>query len=151
MSGTYMGPHHHGYRRSDITGGELLFVADEIMRAAMEALLSAAEDIVMPVAVEKAPLLIDEKRAGTGHGPRANPGKYQGGKVGELRASARVIDERGKGRVGVEFDTPYAALQHERMDWHHADGEAKYLENALNETSDEVIARIAEKIRQVTR
>lgn len=143
---------NRGIAPSSVTGGKLLLAADEIVKAAMEGLLSAAEDIVKPVAVEKAPLLIDVAKAGSGHGPHADPAKYQGGKVGELRASAHVIDERdSESRVGVAFDTPYASLQHERMDWHHADGEAKYLENALNETSDEVIARIAEKIREVTR
>jgi hypothetical protein len=143
---------NRGVAPSSVTGGKLLLAADEIVKAAMEGLLSAAEDIVKPTAVEKAPLLVDVAKAGSGHGPHADPAKYQGGKVGELRASAHVIDERdSESRVGVGFDTPYASLQHERMDWHHAVGEAKFLENALNETHDEVIARIADKIREVTR
>lgn len=143
---------NRGIAPSSVTGGRLLLASEEIRKAAMEALLSAAEDIVKPVAVEKAPLLVDVARAGTGHGPHADPAKYQGGKVGELRASAHVVDERdSESRVGIAFDTPYASLQHEHLDWHHADGEAKYLENALNETSKEVIAHVADRIREVTR
>lgn len=141
-----------GVAPHSVTGGRMLLAAEEIRKAAMEALLSAAEDIVKPVAVEKAPLLEDTARAGTGHGPHADPAKYQGGKVSELRDSAHVIDERdSEDRVGIVFDTPYASLQHERMDWHHDVGESKYLENALNETSKEVIEHIADKIREVTK
>lgn len=136
-----------------VTGGNhLLAAAAEIRKAALDGLLSAAEEILLPAAVEKAPLLINTQRAGTGHGPHANPAKYQGGEPGELKESARVKDEiEANQRVGVSFDTPYAAEQHERMDYHHEVGEAKFLENALNETSDEVVDHIAKKVREVTR
>jgi hypothetical protein len=138
-------------RPSEVTGGRLLLAIEEIRKAAMAGLLSAAEEVVKPVAVEKAPMLVNEARAGTGHGPHADPAKYQGGKVGELRESAHVVDEReGEQRVGIVFDTPYASLQHERMDWHHDIGEAKYLENALNETRKEVVEHIADRVRRVT-
>lgn len=141
----------HNIRPSEVTGGRLMLAIEEIRKAAMEGLLSAAEEIVKPVAVEKAPVLVNEARAGTGHGPHADPAKYQGGKVGELRASAHVVDEReSEQRVGIVFDTPYASLQHERMDWHHDVGEAKYLENALNETRKEVVEHIADRVRRVT-
>lgn len=139
--------------RTSVNGaGAFLAACDEIRTAALEGLLSAAEEIVLPLAVEKAPLLEDVERAGTGHGPRANPAKYQGGEPGELKASAKVVDELEKNqRVGIAFDTPYAALQHEHMDWHHEQGQAKYLESALNESQDDVIDHVAKKVREVTR
>lgn len=139
-------------RTSVAGGGQFLAACEEIKKAALDALLSAADEIVLPEAVKKAPELVDVARAGTGHGPHANPAKYQGGAPGELKASGHVVDELAEGqRVGVAFDTPYAALQHERMDWHHEQGEAKYLENALTEKAEEVIDHIANHVRSVTR
>jgi hypothetical protein len=42
----------------------------------------------------------------------------------------------------------YAEVQHERMDYHHDAGRnAKYLENALNSTHDQVAAVIAQAIQ----
>lgn len=142
-----------GIGRTSISGGgQLLASCEEIRKAALEALLSAAEEIVLPEAVAKAPLLVDVKRAGTGHGPHANPAKYQGGEVSELKDSARVVDElEANQRVGISFDTPYAALQHEHMDWHHEQGEPKFLENALNEKQDAVFDHLAQHVREVTR
>jgi hypothetical protein len=138
--------------RTSVNGaGQFLAACAEIRNAALEGLLSAAEEIVLPLAVEKAPLLVDVERAGTGHGPHANPAKYQGGEPGELKESARIVDELEKNqRVGIAFDTPYAALQHEHMDWHHEVGEPKYLENAVNESDDAVIDHVAKNVREVT-
>jgi hypothetical protein len=141
---------HHDITPSSITNRSAS-AFEEIRRTAINALLGAAEEIVKPAAVKKAPLLVDVPRAGTGHGPHADPAKYQGGAEGELRASAHVVDEReSDNRVGVAFDTPYASLQHERMDWKHEVGEAKYLENAMWETHREVVEHVANKCREVT-
>ncbi|WP_122262226.1 hypothetical protein [Ornithinimicrobium cerasi] len=53
------------------------------------------------------------------------------------------------GLVGaVSFDTPYAARQHEELDWNHPrGGEAKYLENAMNQEAGTARALIAQAIR----
>lgn len=148
-----MSPRGFNSGRSTVAGGgQFLAACEEIRKAALHSLLTAAEEIVLPLAVEKAPELVDVARAGTGHGPHADPAKYQGGEPGELKASAKVVDElEANQRVGISFDTPYAALQHEHMDWHHDIGEAKYLENALSESSNEVIEHVAKDIREVTR
>lgn len=49
---------------------------------------------------------------------------------GSLAASGTV--QPGAGRVTVSFGTPYAAIQHERGDFHHPNGgQAGYLRAAL--------------------
>lgn len=52
----------------------------------------------------------------------------------------------------VSYDTPYAVVQHERLDYRHAPGRtAKYLENSLNGARAEVFALIAAQIRRAMR
>jgi hypothetical protein len=52
----------------------------------------------------------------------------------------------------VSYDTPYAVVQHERLDFRHAPGrEAKYLENSLNESRQVVAALIAAELRRAMR
>lgn len=128
-----------------VTGGSASLAAAEVLAAALDGLKDAAEEIVKPAAVEKAPLLTPEnyKRAG-------QMGGDQGGLPGELRESCEVDEERDERRVAISFNTIYASLQHERTDWHHTDGESKYLERAMSATRDEVIERVAAKIREVT-
>jgi hypothetical protein len=47
----------------------------------------------------------------------------------------------------VSYDQPYAVRQHEEMDWNHAPGrKAKYLEDPLNESQEELLGLIAERI-----
>lgn len=51
----------------------------------------------------------------------------------------------------VSYDTPYAARQHEELDWRHAPGRtAKYLERPLHEQSDTMHRLIAEEIAKET-
>lgn len=78
-----------------------------------------------------------------------------------LLAAARVIvpydegplSESGKasrdGLTGVvSFNQPYAVIQHENLRYRHAPGRtAKYLENPLNALGDQMVARIAERLR----
>lgn len=68
---------------------------------------------------------------------------------GTLRASGHWEISGTKGKV--IFDTPYAAVQHERIDFHHTDGEAKYLEKPLKEKShlymNELAARLKRRLR----
>ncbi|MBM4514612.1 hypothetical protein GS445_03110 [Rhodococcus hoagii] len=67
--------------------------------------------------------------------------------TGELRNSARTAVEGLEAAVG--FDTPYATVQHESLGYHHQDGEAKYLENALLATKNTVAQVIATRLREV--
>ena len=59
---------------------------------------------------------------------------------GVLRASGHVSDVEN-GSV-IAFSTPYAEKQHEDTSLYHSEGEAKYLENPLNERADGAIERI---------
>lgn len=127
-----------------VTGGRAILAAHRVREAAIAALKDAADEIVMPTAVERAPLLVPEnfKRAG-------QMGGDQGGLPGELRESAKVELEEDENRVALSFDTPYAATQHEHMDWEHADGQAKFLESAMVGSREQVIERVAAKLREV--
>lgn len=52
----------------------------------------------------------------------------------------------------VSYDTPYAVVQHERLDYRHAPGRtAKYLENSLNSARQDVAAIIAAQVRRAMR
>lgn len=52
----------------------------------------------------------------------------------------------------VSYDTPYAVVQHERLDYRHAPGRtAKYLENSLNGARQEVAALIVAEVRRALR
>lgn len=128
-----------------VTGGRAIITAQRIHDAALEALKDAADEIVMPLAAGRAPLLVPEnyKRAG-------QMGGDQGGTPGELRESAKVELEHDENRVALSFDTVYAAIQHERLDWEHPNGQAKYLETSMTETRSQVLDRVAAKLREVT-
>ncbi|WHP18835.1 HK97 gp10 family phage protein [Cellulomonas sp. ES6] len=94
----------------------------EIEKAARDALQDTAKD-VLKLAKQKAPK-----------------------KKGDLRRSGRVLVDDVT--VRVVFRDPAAWLQHERLDYRHDDGEAKYLEHAVDEVGVEaditsgVIARL---------
>jgi hypothetical protein len=67
---------------------------------------------------------------------------------GTLERSGMVTDD-GRDTVAVSYDTPYAARQHEDMSARHDAGRsAKYLELAVAESRDDVLALIAEQIRR---
>jgi hypothetical protein len=52
----------------------------------------------------------------------------------------------------VSYDTSYAVVQHERLDYRHAPGRtAKYLERPLNASRAEVAAIIAAQVRRAMR
>jgi hypothetical protein len=94
----------------------------EIEKAARDALQATAKD-VLKVARKKAPK-----------------------KEGDLRRSGRVLVDDVT--VRVSFKDPASWLQHERLDYQHDEGEAKYLERAVDEVGVEadiisgVIARL---------
>lgn len=95
----------------------------EIEKAAREALRDTAKD-VLRIAKQKAP-------------------KESGG----LRRSGRVLVDDVT--VRVVFRSPHAWLQHERLDYKHDDGEAKYLERAVDEVGVEadIISGIQARLR----
>lgn len=66
---------------------------------------------------------------------------------GPLRASGHVTDV-GNGSE-IEFSTPYAVRQHEDTSLHHDEGEAKFLEKELAESSQDIIKRISRDLGAV--
>jgi hypothetical protein len=67
------------------------------------------------------------------------------------RSGVASVDEASL-TAAVSYDTPYAVVQHERLDLRHAPGRtAKYLENSLNAARQEVAALIAAQIRRSLR
>lgn len=66
---------------------------------------------------------------------------------GTLERSGRA--SRAGKRGAVSYDTPYAVVQHERMDLHHdGKGEAKWLETTLSTESDAVGQIVAAALRE---
>lgn len=66
--------------------------------------------------------------------------------TGHMRNSANTAVDGLEGAVG--FDTDYAVIQHEALDFDHQDGEAKFLENAVIANRQVVGQIIAESIRR---
>ena len=66
---------------------------------------------------------------------------------GPLRASAQVTPATDSNLTAyVSYDTPYAARQHEELDWRHDDGQAKYLEGPLTENEAKYQQAIASRL-----
>lgn len=65
--------------------------------------------------------------------------------TGALRAAGHWEVKGGVARV--IFDTPYAAVQHERIDFNHTDGEAKYLEKPFKAKQAAYAASLASRLR----
>ena len=66
---------------------------------------------------------------------------------GGLRRSGKIrVDDLS---VMVRFTAPHAWLQHERLDYKHDDGGAKYLERAVDEVGVEnaIIAGVQARLR----
>ncbi len=73
-------------------------------------------------------------------GPTAEPS-------GEARAS---VDDGGTVNAVVGFGGPsaeYALVQHERTDYHHRVGQAKYLETAVNQRVEEIPTVLAQRVQ----
>lgn len=49
---------------------------------------------------------------------------------GNLEASGKTSIE-SEDQAAIEYDADYAVIQHERTEWNHAHGQAKFLETAL--------------------
>lgn len=74
--------------------------------------------------------------------------------TGRLRSSGRAQGV-GMGRDGmaaeVSYDTEYAVYQHEGLDYNHDEGQAKFLEEPLNASRQELLGIIAEEVRGAIR
>ena len=93
-----------------------------IRQATTDGLLDAAE-VVKQEAIQRAPL-----------------------DTGYLRNTAQAQAEGNE--AVVSFDGPYSVRQHEEVGYHHQDGEAKYLENAVIAKQSVVAQVIAQSIRR---
>lgn len=102
-------------------------VTEEALQAGADHLLKAAQD--------KAPYLVDVKRANRHEKP------------GTLRESgyAVVRDER---TAEVGFRDFIAAIEHEDMEVHHVIGQAKFLEEPMVTEKDAVLQAVADKLRE---
>lgn len=72
-----------------------------------------------------------------------------------LRGSATVLAATDAASVGgtlieavLLFDEPYAAVQHERLDYHHDDGQAKYVEEPMIQQQRQIQGIIAAEVRE---
>ncbi len=66
---------------------------------------------------------------------------------GDLRASAQVTPAtHGNETAYVSYDTPYAVRQHEELDYRHEDGQAKYLEQPLEQNAGKYLKAIASRL-----
>lgn len=76
----------------------------------------------------------------------SRPGKGVPVDIGTLRASGRVLGPDRQGRVTLVFGgpaAPYALVQHERMDFVHTTGEARYLVRGVERWEPDGSAAIA--------
>ena len=69
--------------------------------------------------------------------------------TGDLRGSG-TVEVNGSSAI-VAYSTQYALRQHEELNYHHDNGEAKYLENPLKENERTYIQYLIDAIRRVTR
>lgn len=68
---------------------------------------------------------------------------------GDLRDSQVTIDATPEDlRSGVVSDSPYAVTQHERLDFYHDDGQAKFLESAVTDVTPLVGDIMATAVRR---
>lgn len=65
---------------------------------------------------------------------------------GHLASTAKVT-VLADNLAEIKFSGPYAHFQHEYLDLKHPNGQAKYLETAIIEKSDDALAKVAEIIR----
>lgn len=68
-----------------------------------------------------------------------------------LRNSGTASVDNAKSTAAVSFDTPYAVVQHERLDFVHKEGQAKFLETAMHTEGPTIQAIIAATIRRSMR
>lgn len=70
--------------------------------------------------------------------------------TGALKASGQVTQEGTKATVSYSAVAPdgydYAAIQHERLDYHHEHGQAKYLEQPMNSEAHAILGIVGETL-----
>ena len=100
-------------------------IAERIQQAAKRGLRNAAE-VVLDEAVNRAPV-----------------------ETGALRASGKTATDGMEAAIGFGSGptAQYSIVQHEKVGYHHNDGEAKYLENAVRAKQGDVVNIIADEIR----
>ena len=68
---------------------------------------------------------------------------------GPLQDSGAVDKDEGTKQVSVYYDTPYAAIQHENLEYsHNGNRTAKYLENPTLENAPKVFDIVVEEIKK---
>lgn len=72
-------------------------------------------------------------------------------RTGALRNSAGTSVDATAGEASIYFDTPYAVAQHENLAYHHPDGQAKYLETALDIAGSDAIDLVKAAVRRAFR
>lgn len=69
-----------------------------------------------------------------------------------LEQSGTASVDESKGKAAVSYDTPYAVVQHQRLDFHHPKkGQAKYLEQPFATEAEVMKGLIAAQIRRSLR
>lgn len=68
--------------------------------------------------------------------------------TGALQASSQVDVDRTDRSATVSYSDEAAVYQHERLDFAHDDGQAKFLEQPLHTEQDEIVRRIARRVRR---
>lgn len=72
---------------------------------------------------------------------------------GTLAESGRVVtagDVNVPGLAAITYDGPYAAYQHEGIEFAHPHGgQAKFLETALNEQAEQAVEKAGDAIRRL--
>jgi hypothetical protein len=70
--------------------------------------------------------------------------------TGALAASGTTLPAVEKGNTVekvIGFNTDYAAAVHERLDVHHEQGQAKYLETAVRENASKLSQYVADRVK----
>lgn len=117
----------------------------------LEGLMRAAEDLAGE-AQRRAPKDEGTLRASVAVVLIVNGARFEGdGAYPAAKTAAAAAARAGAPVVlgaEVSFNTVYAARQHEELDWHHEEGEAKYLEGPLRERAgryERIITLAAER------
>jgi hypothetical protein len=122
----------------------------EKMAARIRAFAKAYPDRVGAAVYQEAQVEMTEAKQRTPVSPTPAPA---GVVPGSLRASGRVSPPEREGnsvKVTLSFGGPgidYAVAQHERLDYLHTTGQAKYLESVLDESAPHMAARLAARLK----
>lgn len=68
--------------------------------------------------------------------------------TGTLRRSGTVTEVVIEPKAVISYSTPYAARQHEELDYRHEVGKAKYLEDPVNRNRDHVRRHVQKEVKK---